>query len=236
MGQTLTKLLRSFKNVVHPPPPFLTPSSRPHPLPPVLTPSSRPHPLPLILTPSLLAGSLKWPSLAELGGQTSSLLAPRRLFSPQGEVIDYSATCDACLCTGDVAWDASSTGSASPTDEPLSLSVFLFLRKKTSQTDSWYVWNEGIVWFEQSEIGGGLSGGLKLIWRRENLNLTCWQFVGSVVQWLSPLILTFQTFMEKDTVWSLRLRGLNVCSMFCWVVYLQLYKYIQLKCWNQKNV
>ena len=53
MGQTLTKLLRSFKNVVHPPPPFLTPSSRPHPLPPVLTPSSRPHPLPLVLTPFL---------------------------------------------------------------------------------------------------------------------------------------------------------------------------------------
>lgn len=99
MGQTLTKLLRSFKNVV--------------------------HPLPPVLTPSLLAHSLKWPSLAEPSGQTSSLLAPRRLFSPQGEVIDYSATCDACLCSGDVAWDASSAGSASPTDEPLSPSFSL---------------------------------------------------------------------------------------------------------------
>lgn len=33
-------------------------------------------------------------------------LGPRRLF-PQGEVIDYSATCDACRCACDVARDVS---------------------------------------------------------------------------------------------------------------------------------
>lgn len=50
------------------------------------------------------------PGLYDLSWQTewSNIfsLGPHRLF-PQGEVIGYSATCDACLCAWDVARDAS---------------------------------------------------------------------------------------------------------------------------------
>lgn len=53
-------------------------------------------------------------------------LGPRRLF-PQGEVIDYSATCDACRCACDVARDVSFASIKTKTKTKSSPKAFSFL-------------------------------------------------------------------------------------------------------------